>query len=116
MLYMYINILVKYIINFFGVILWYLYFYLIDINECNINEGGCSYICNNNFGIYFCFCSLGYELYVYFDFNNISLVDGEIGIRAGDKIRINYICVSKWLKFVILKFNCNILYFLLLWL
>lgn len=40
---------------------------------------------------------MGYELYVYFDFNNISLVDGEMGIRVGDKIRINYICVSKWL-------------------
>lgn len=73
-------------------------FIFIDIKECAVSNGGCSGECINDFdGLYFCFCGVGYELYVYFDFNNISLVDGEMGIRVGDKIRINYICVSKWL-------------------
>lgn len=116
MLYMYINISVKYMINLFGVTLWYLYFHLTDINECNMKEGGCSHICNNDPGTYSCSCNPGYELYAYPDFNNISLADGETGTRAGDKIRINHTCVSKWLKFVISKLNCNTSYPLLSWL
>lgn len=80
------------------------YFWLIDIDECFVDDGGCSDICINDDGLYFCFCGVGYELYVYFDFNNISLVDGEMGIRVGDKIRINYICVSKWLYIILLIF------------
>ena len=37
--------------------------YLIsDINECSINNGNCSQMCNNTIGSYVCSCSIGYLL------------------------------------------------------
>ena len=38
-----------------------LYFYL-DIDECNVLNGGCSHYCNNTDGSYYCSCPVGYEL------------------------------------------------------
>uniref|UniRef100_K1PSV5 C4b-binding protein alpha chain n=1 Tax=Magallana gigas TaxID=29159 RepID=K1PSV5_MAGGI len=64
-----------------------------NIDECLVDDGGCSDICSNDDGSYSCSCGAGYELYAYPDFNNISLADGETGTRAGDKIRINHTCV-----------------------
>lgn len=73
-------------------------FIFTDIKECAVSNGGCSGECiNDSDGSYSCSCGAGYELYAYPDFNNISLADGETGTRAGDKIRINHTCVSKWL-------------------
>ena len=34
----------------------------LDINECNINNGGCAQKCNNNQGSYNCACDQGYAL------------------------------------------------------
>lgn len=78
-----------------------------DIDECAVNNGGCNDKCVDTDGSYSCSCKPGYELYAYPDFNNISLANGETGTRAGDKIRINHTCVSKLLKFLISKLNCN---------
>ncbi|XP_065921906.1 CUB and sushi domain-containing protein 3 [Magallana gigas] len=64
-----------------------------DIDECLVDDGGCSDTCTNNGGSYSCSCEAGYELYAYPDFNNVSLADGETGTRAGDKIRMNHTCV-----------------------
>ena len=36
--------------------------FLVDINECSILNGGCSYRCENTVGSYKCVCSKGYEL------------------------------------------------------
>ena len=33
-----------------------------DINECAINNAGCSQVCNNTEGSYYCDCYPGYEL------------------------------------------------------
>ena len=33
-----------------------------DLNECAINNGGCSQLCNNTFGSFICDCFVGYEL------------------------------------------------------
>lgn len=33
-----------------------------DINECSIQNGACSQICNNTVGSYFCSCLAGYHL------------------------------------------------------
>ena len=35
---------------------------LIDINECNTNNGGCNQICTNTIGSFECSCNTGYEL------------------------------------------------------
>ena len=33
-----------------------------DINECRVNNGGCSTICQNNPGSYICVCNEGYQI------------------------------------------------------
>ena len=35
--------------------------YLLDTNECILNNGGCSQICVNTIGSYNCSCNTGYE-------------------------------------------------------
>ncbi|XP_037956128.1 dorsal-ventral patterning protein tolloid [Teleopsis dalmanni] len=35
----------------------------IDLNECNINNGGCQHHCRNTFGSYICSCRNGYTLH-----------------------------------------------------
>ena len=37
-------------------------FILLDINECDVLNGGCSHYCNNTDGDYYCSCPVGYEL------------------------------------------------------
>ena len=34
----------------------------LDINECDVFNGGCSHYCNNTDGSYYCSCPVGYEL------------------------------------------------------
>ncbi len=36
--------------------------FLIDINECDFDNGGCDHNCTNLVGSYFCNCSNGYYL------------------------------------------------------
>ena len=36
--------------------------WLIDINECSTNNGGCEQRCNNRVGSYSCGCNAGYSL------------------------------------------------------
>ena len=36
--------------------------FIVDINECQIDNGGCSQRCNNTAGSYNCSCQSGYEL------------------------------------------------------
>ena len=33
-----------------------------DINECLVNNGGCSHNCTNTVGSYYCVCATGYLL------------------------------------------------------
>ena len=33
---------------------------VLDINECNDDNGGCSQICTNTMGSYYCSCKIGY--------------------------------------------------------
>ena len=33
-----------------------------DINECSLDNGGCSHTCMNSIGSYECTCHRGYEL------------------------------------------------------
>ena len=62
------------------------------------NNGSCSQICMDADPGYTCSCDQGYELYVYPEFNNISLVGNEDGTRPGDVIHINHTCVRKFCK------------------
>ena len=34
----------------------------LDINECDVLNGGCSHYCNNTDGSYYCSCPVGYDL------------------------------------------------------
>ena len=36
--------------------------FITDVNECDINNGGCEQICNNTIGSFNCSCEMGYEL------------------------------------------------------
>ena len=36
--------------------------HVIDDNECELNNGGCSQNCNNTLGSYMCSCEEGYSL------------------------------------------------------
>ena len=36
--------------------------FITDINECEINNGGCEQMCNNTNGSFFCSCEMGYQL------------------------------------------------------
>ncbi|KAJ8309937.1 LOW QUALITY PROTEIN: hypothetical protein KUTeg_011802 [Tegillarca granosa] len=67
----------------------------ININECEVNNGGCSQNCTDEIPGYFCTCQMGYELYMHDGFNNISLAKGEDGKREGDVYYINHTCVRK---------------------
>ncbi len=37
-------------------------YYLVDINECNTNNGGCSQVCTNTDGSLMCSCNSGFML------------------------------------------------------
>ena len=34
----------------------------VDIDECEVNNGGCEQICENTNGTHYCSCKYGYEL------------------------------------------------------
>jgi len=36
--------------------------FIVDINECLTNNGGCAHTCDNTVGSYRCSCSKGYQL------------------------------------------------------
>lgn len=51
--------------------------FLIDINECEVNNGGCDQNCTNSFGSYQCGCFEGYM------YNNpANICDGKRSITA----------------------------------
>ena len=35
---------------------------IVDINECDTDNGGCSQVCTDNDGSFVCSCNTGYEL------------------------------------------------------
>ncbi len=37
-------------------------YYLVDINECNTNNGGCNQVCTNTDGSFMCSCNSGFML------------------------------------------------------
>ena len=40
----------------------YIYTFLIDIDECDLNTDNCDQVCLNNVGSFSCDCGFGYEL------------------------------------------------------
>ena len=53
--------LLRYEIQLVAVLLHVMSF-IVDIDECQIDNGGCSQQCNNSVGSYNCSCISGYEL------------------------------------------------------
>ena len=45
-----------------SLIVYILYIFPKDINECATNNGGCSQVCTDNEGSFVCSCNTGYEL------------------------------------------------------
>ena len=41
-----------------------MFFFNVDINECNINNGNCSQNCTNTIGSYSCSCNVGFSLHL----------------------------------------------------
>ena len=39
----------------------FMHYYYLDINECEDNNGGCSQLCINTIGSYYCNCNTGYH-------------------------------------------------------
>ena len=65
---------------------------VVDINECDDNNGGCSYNCTDFDGGYNCSCQPGYTLY------DGKTVPGEKGPKPEDLFRINHTCVREYLS------------------
>ena len=39
-----------------------MHLYCVDINECNVSNGGCEQLCSNTVGSFLCDCGAGYQL------------------------------------------------------
>ena len=61
----------------------------LDINECNVNNAGCSHLCNNTAGTFNCYCHEGFELQ-----NNT------FSCRGKSDYKNDYTCRSVYLNYV----------------
>ena len=41
---------------------YFVFFFVLDINECETDNGGCEHICTNTQSSFYCSCQNGYEL------------------------------------------------------
>ena len=41
---------------------WYLFYFLLDVNECATANGNCDQDCHNTNGSYYCTCDSGWRL------------------------------------------------------
>ena len=64
-----------------------------DVNECEVNNGGCDHKCINTPGEYTCTCKNGYELYVANGTAGFYIPQLEDGQIIGDTYKLNKSCV-----------------------
>ncbi|XP_067672504.1 uncharacterized protein [Haliotis asinina] len=64
-----------------------------DVNECNVNNGGCNQVCANEPGSYKCQCESGYQLFTTNGQLNYTIPNNEDGTMPGDIYRYNHTCV-----------------------
>ena len=67
----------------------------IDVNECAVDNGGCTHKCINSQGSMSCACDVGYELFVNSTTAGFTIAASEDGMRDGDMYRLNKTCVRK---------------------
>ncbi|XP_019635147.1 PREDICTED: sushi, von Willebrand factor type A, EGF and pentraxin domain-containing protein 1-like [Branchiostoma belcheri] len=67
----------------------------VDMDECAMNNGGCSDTCTNFAGGYNCTCTRpGYQLFTFNGQYGVNVRDGETGYGVTDVLRFNQSCVS----------------------
>ena len=73
--------------------------FVLVVNECDTNNGGCSDSCRNTQGSYFCECPEGYTLYTQNGTMGFIIPAAETGLRFSDTYYIDHTCVRKWEDF-----------------
>lgn len=68
---------------------------LVDIDECQKNNGGCDQICLNRPGGYNCSCKDGYDLFTENGQGGLKIHPAESGSKPTDVIRYNMTCVGQ---------------------
>ncbi|ESO89533.1 hypothetical protein LOTGIDRAFT_234340 [Lottia gigantea] len=64
-----------------------------DINECNVNNGGCGQICNNVDGSYTCSCYDNNVLFTTNGQNGYFVRSGETGTDSWNSMRFQHTCI-----------------------
>ena len=64
-----------------------MHYYFLDIIECDDDNGGCSQLCNNTVGSYYCECNTGYH---FFDNSTTICIGMKLTIKQEKQLHFRY--------------------------